>query len=47
MLLDIVATARGELRVKEFPSPSARAPAWRASSIQWWHWISWVWCWQS
>ena len=47
ILLDIVATARGNLRITKFPTALARGCMARASSIPWWRWISWAWCWPS
>ena len=47
ILLDIVATARGELRIIEIPYTSARACMAKASSIRWWRWISSASCWRS
>ena len=39
--------ARRSARSRKFPSPSARGCMARASSIPWWRWISWGWCWRS
>ena len=48
ILLDIVATARGELRDQgNSLHASARGCMARASSIPWWRWISSAWCWRS
>ena len=48
ILLDIVATARGDLRVVEIPYTLRLAAAWREQArIRWWRWISSAWCWRS
>ena len=48
ILLDIVATAQRQAAHRwRFPTRSARGSTARASSIPWWRWISWAWCWRS
>ena len=48
ILLDIVATARGELRIEgNSLHLRHRGCMARASSIPWWRWISSAWCWRS
>jgi Glycosyltransferases involved in cell wall biogenesis len=47
ILLDIVASGRGELRIKEIPYTSAHGCMARANSTRRWRWISWGSCWRN